>query len=187
VHEAVDEGNVLRLGQESLASAIGTSEFGASAPHTRYVDAIRRFATDPTADIIEYVLRDVLNLAAGNPDNHRRNTAFQKFPGGRIALTPLFDFAPMRLAHEGPRVTRWTDLTADLAPDWAQVAQRVCADVMHPSALLRELKKRETFVRELPQHARAAGIEEDIIAMAMNRHSGIADTLAAIPDAVAGP
>ena len=178
----MEAGEVVRLGQESLASAIGLSEFGASSPHTRYVDAIRRFATNPADEIVEYVLRDVLNLAAGNPDNHGRNTAFQKFPDGSIALTPLFDFAPMKLAHEGPRVTRWTGVTTDTTPDWTQVAEAICADVMDPAVLLSELKKREGFIRSLPEHAKTVGIDDDIIAMAMSRHIEIADTLAAIPE-----
>lgn len=49
------------------------------------------------AEIIEYVLRDVLNRAAGDTDNHGRNTALQKRTDGWIGLTPRFDFAPMEI------------------------------------------------------------------------------------------
>jgi serine/threonine-protein kinase HipA len=178
----VRDGRVLRYGQESLASAADIPEFGASVPHTRYVEAIRRHTTDPTAEIVEYVLRDVLNLAAGNIDNHGRNTALQKFPDGRIALSPVFDFAPMRLVQEGPRVTRWTDIASDVEPDWTKVAEVVCADLMDPSVLLAELKERAPFVRELPARARALGIDEIVIERAMNRHDEIADTLDAIAE-----
>lgn len=173
---------VARLGQESLASAVGTSEYGAIVPHTSYVDAIRRYSTSAEADVIEYVRRDVLNLAAGNTDNHGRNTALQKFPDGRVVLTPLFDFAPMKLVQQGgPRVTRWADITTDHAPDWVAVAEAVCGDVMDPAILLAALKDSENYIRELPVHARAVGIDEEVIAAAMSRHGEIADTLATIP------
>lgn len=177
----VKDGAVVRYGQESLASAIGTSEFGASVAHTRYVDAVRRFSSSRAADIVEYVRRDVLNLATGNTDNHGRNTAFQKFPDGRVVLTPLFDFAPMKLVQDGPRVTRWNDVTDDYAPDWVAVAESACAGVMDPAVLLGALKESEAFIRNLPSHARAVGIDEDVIAKAMSRHGEIADTLATIP------
>ena len=184
---AVVNGAVERYGQESLASSIGTSEFGASSPHTHYVNAIRKYSTSPADDIVEYVLRDVLNLAMGNTDNHGRNTAFQKHLDGRIELTPLFDFAPMKLVQNGPRVTRWSDVTNDNAPDWETVANAICGDHLDPSLLLATLKEKEDFIRELPQHAREAGIEEFIIEKAMNRHTEIADTLAAIPQPTPKP
>ena len=77
------------------------AQFGYVAAHEEYLAAIKRFCTDPAAETVEYVLRDVLNLAMGNPDNHGRNTALQKAPDGWIGLTPLFDFTPMRLDPGG--------------------------------------------------------------------------------------
>lgn len=184
---AVTRDGLMRIGQESLASAIGASEFGAREPHTKYLAAIRAYSTAPQDDVIEYVLRDVLNLAAGNTDNHGRNTAFQKFPDGRIELAPLFDFAPMTLVQEGPRVTRWNDVTTDHAPDWVAVAHAACGDGLDPEPLLAILKQSEGFIRALPQQARAVGIDDDVIASAMGRHSEIADTLAAIPSRKPSP
>jgi serine/threonine-protein kinase HipA len=88
---------VVRFGQESLVAATGVAEFGHATSHEKYIATLYRYCTDPVAEIIEYVLRDVLNRASGDTDNHGRNTALQKRPDGWIGLTPRFDFAPMEI------------------------------------------------------------------------------------------
>ena len=98
----------MRLGQESLVSAIGVADFGHVGTHEAYIDVLRQYSANPFADIVEYLKRDIANLALGNPDNHGRNSALSKHQDGTIRLSPLFDFAPMRLAKEGiVRSTRW--------------------------------------------------------------------------------
>ncbi len=49
--------------------------------------------------VIEWVRRDLLNIAFGNSDNHGRNTAFLK-TNNYISLAPIFDFAPMKADPE---------------------------------------------------------------------------------------
>jgi serine/threonine-protein kinase HipA len=67
-----------------------------------------------------------VNLALGNKDNHARNTAVQRDFNGHIALTPLYDFAPMYLHPDGiARRIRWEGNDAG-QPDWARVIDRVC-------------------------------------------------------------
>jgi hypothetical protein len=75
--------------QESIASLCGIAEFGLALSHDRIVAALAEVVSDPQAEIIEYVRRDVLNVALGNRDNHLRNTALQRFVDGTIRLTPL--------------------------------------------------------------------------------------------------
>lgn len=122
-------------GQESLVSTLGVAEFGHITSHERYLAVIQELSDDPVADTLEYVRRDMLNMATGNPDNHGRNTALRKLAGGGIRLAPLFDFAPMRLSDAAVmRVTNWACMngaapgagfdpvchaaaTADLGPD----------------------------------------------------------------------
>jgi serine/threonine-protein kinase HipA len=87
----------IRLGQESLVAAAGVAEFGYVTTHERYIETLQNFCSDPATEIVEYVLRDVLNRAMGDTDNHGRNTALQKRPDGWIGLTPRFDFTPMIL------------------------------------------------------------------------------------------
>ncbi len=122
----------------------------------------------------EYVLRDVLNLALGNPDNHGRNTALQKAPDGSVRLAPVYDFCPMRLEPSGiARATTWRCMrpahgpSRDLNPDWAEVC-RVAADgVMDPEALIQALASRADALRRMPERARASGIADAVIERAM--------------------
>jgi hypothetical protein len=65
--------------------------------------AVARFATDPRGELKELILRDVLDVALGNTDNHGRNTAVSKHLDGRIELSPIFDFSPMVLDPQRKR------------------------------------------------------------------------------------
>lgn len=106
------DGNLVRYGLESLISAMGVSDFGVSKRHQDYIAVIRKFSSQPSVDIKEYVFRDFLNVVMGNTDNHGRNTAFIKKSDTQIELSPLFDFAPMVLDDAGiPRATKWVDET----------------------------------------------------------------------------
>jgi serine/threonine-protein kinase HipA len=99
---------VLRHAQESLAMMMGLPGFGVAPPHEDVVVRLAKTCTDPAAEVLEYLKRDVMNLAFGNKDNHARNTALQRFADGHIRLTPLFDFAPMYLHPDGiARRMRW--------------------------------------------------------------------------------
>ena len=99
---------VVRLGLESLCSLAGVAEFGAPIPKERLLTSLVAHATDPISEIRELVLRDLLDRALGNTDNHARNTAVLKHTDGHIALSPLYDFAPMFLDTQGiARVCRW--------------------------------------------------------------------------------
>jgi Uncharacterized protein related to capsule biosynthesis enzymes len=76
--------------------------------------------------VLEYIKRDVANLALGNKDNHARNTAVQRDFSGGIRLTPLYDFAPMYLHPDGiARRIRWEGNDSS-APDWNRVIDKVC-------------------------------------------------------------
>lgn len=103
----VTRAGVDRLHQESAASLVGQIGFDQRPSQNELLAALRRHVTDKTATTIEFIKRDVLNLAMGNTDNHARNTAVQ-IVDGVIQLTPLFDFAPMNLDKEGiARALRW--------------------------------------------------------------------------------
>ncbi|WP_265583802.1 type II toxin-antitoxin system HipA family toxin [Chitinimonas koreensis] len=103
-------GAVTRLAQESIATLTGMPGFEAVPSHDQVCEALIRHCTDPQADLLEYIKRDIANLAFLNKDNHARNTAVQRDFDGRIALTPLYDFAPMYLHPDGiARRIRWED------------------------------------------------------------------------------
>ncbi|MDD2545125.1 MAG: HipA domain-containing protein [Burkholderiaceae bacterium] len=123
----VQQGRTVRLAQESIASLTGMPGFDKVPSHNQVCAALLRHCTHPEAEIIEYLRRDVANLALGNKDNHARNTAVQRDLNGRIALTPLFDFAPMYLHPDGiARRIRWEGESGG-QPDWNGVIDQLCA------------------------------------------------------------
>jgi serine/threonine-protein kinase HipA len=122
----VQDGQVLRLAQESIATLTGMPGFESVPTHDQVCAALLRHCTNPQAEVLEYIKRDVANLALGNKDNHARNTAVQRDFNGHIALTPLYDFAPMYLHPDGiARRIRWEGNDAG-QPDWGRVLDRVC-------------------------------------------------------------
>lgn len=176
------DGRTIRLGQESLVSAIGVADFGHVGTHEAYIDVLRRFSADPFADIVEYLKRDIANLALGNPDNHGRNSALSKHQDGTIRLSPLFDFAPMRLAKEGiVRSTRWAimrDEGRDHFPDWKQIYLELMPNPDDRKALMAEISAFAKNLRQAPDIARNAGAPRDILERAMARCIDIADSVA---------
>lgn len=171
-----EAGRVIRHGQESLVSAMGVARFGHLGHHEDYLAVIRAVSDDPAADTVEYVLRDVLNAAMGNPDNHGRNTALRKPATGGIRLAPLFDFAPMRLsATDAGRSTRWCCLNGrDLDPDWGAVCAAVAVGGLPADEMRRVLKEKAAFLRELPAIAEAHGVPRVVVERACARSAEVA-------------
>ena len=143
---------------------------------------LRRISSDPIADVIEYVLRDVLDLAMGNPDNHGRNTALRKTADGEIRLSPLFDFAPMKLsAAVIVRSTKWECMKADgrdYDPDWKVVCEAAAGDDLPADEIVKALCEKETLIRSLPDIGRRHGLSDDVIGTAFAAHEDIADAIA---------
>ena len=161
----VRAGRVIRYGQESIASLCGIGGFGAVPSHNDVCRRLGEVATDPVSAIIEYIKRDMANIALGNKDNHARNTAIQRRPDGMISLTPLFDFAPMWLHPDGiARRIRWQADDGG-APDWASVITQACdaAQVDHAKVTAR-VQMMATPMGTLLADARALGIDEHFLA-----------------------
>jgi serine/threonine-protein kinase HipA len=141
----VHGGAVTRLAQESIATLTGMPGFDAVPSHDQVCLELVRQCTSPQDEVLEYLKRDVANLALGNKDNHARNTAVQRDFNGHIALTPLYDFAPMYLHPDGiARRIRWENNDAG-QPDWARVLDRVC-DLAEP--IKKPRRKAALIVRE---------------------------------------
>lgn len=122
----ITNGKILRNGQESLYSLAGISEFGKAMQNEQFCKVIACYASNPQQEVIEFICRDILNVAMGNTDNHGRNTAMQYLPNGKAQLTPLFDFAPMILDDSGiSRVCRWKNADNGGYPDWSKVISDV--------------------------------------------------------------
>lgn len=121
------QGTVVRLAQESIATLAGMPGFESVPSHDKVCLALIRHCSNPQDEVLEYLKRDIANLALGNKDNHARNTAVQRDFNCGIALSPLYDFAPMYLHPDGiARRIRWQDNDGG-KPDWSRVLDRVCA------------------------------------------------------------
>lgn len=177
---SVRDGMVLLHGQESLVSALGVAAFGHLAWHEDYLSVIRAVSDDPVADTLEYVLRDLLNAAMGNPDNHGRNSALHKPATGGVRLSPLYDFAPMRLSAAGVgRSTRWRCLDGrGIDPDWGRIADAVAFDGLPADRVRQVLLSKLPLLRDLTRLGRdldvpplvvARAFQGDVVADALER------------------
>lgn len=125
------------------------------------------FKLDKTAFVIEWVKRDLLNIAFGNSDNHGRNTAFLRGEHS-IWLSPIYDFAPMKADPEGiARSMIWQNdngQTLELGGHYNFIA--ICeslADLIEPSVLLDELKQTAEQLVDLPKRLQQRGVSEKIL------------------------
>jgi len=162
----VSGGVVTRLAQESIATLTGMPGFDAVPTHDQVCEALMRHCTNPQDAVLEYIKRDIANLAMLNKDNHARNTAVQRDFDGHIALTPVYDFAPMYLHPDGiARRIRWEN-NDDGQPDWHRVVDRVCElgpSLVTRAALVAGLKAMEPALREIAQHGETMGLETAVI------------------------
>lgn len=169
---------VLRLGLESLYALAGVAEFGASTPKEMLADAVARFATDPARELRELLLRDVLDVALGNTDNHGRNTSVLEHPDGRVEIAPLYDFAPMVLDPQGiARVCRWRTEDAGF-PDYARVVEGLGrAHALDIAATKRWLVELGDRMAELPAMMREEGVPDRVSAVLDTRVARVAEAL----------
>ena len=161
----VDGRGVTRLAQESIASFTGRVGFEQLPSHDEVCIRLAEVATDPEVEVLEYLKRDVANLALGNKDNHARNTAVQRRFDGSIGLTPLYDFAPMYLHPDGiARRVRWKGNDGG-APDWGKVLDAVAASCALERDRLRDgMKALGQRLSGLIDHGRLVGVDADILA-----------------------
>lgn len=166
-----DGGKEVRLGVESMYSICGVVD-SASTPirHEHVLVELAKHATDFPTEFVEYVRRDLFNIALGNRDNHGRNTALLKDVDGTMALAPLFDFGPSFLdARAIARVIHWDGETTGATRGWPHVIANLCTRFeeagLEPPRTLFEQAIRQTLpqLRQLPAIMRDCGIDETII------------------------
>lgn len=173
---AIVDDTLTHFGLESIASLLNAQP-GAFLNHfdtlrstvrclSRMHNVIEQMETfDRAAFVIEWVKRDFLNVAFGNSDNHARNTALLKQPG-RVWLSPIYDFAPMKADPEGViRTLQWGSPYEEGGNfDWHGIANAL-ADLVEPEQLLNELG---TLVRQLVglrDRLHQRGVSERLLAM----------------------
>ncbi len=159
---AAIDGHVARFGMHSLYALANIPGYGATVRHEVFCRALANVASDPARELREYLLRDILNLALRNTDNHGRNTAVLR-GGNEIALSPVFDFAPMFLDPEGiNRVCRWEDERPGNQPEWGAVCEKLNY-VLDPTEARKWLVTLSDKVRRLPDVMRECRVDDDII------------------------
>lgn len=120
---------------------------------------------DSEAFVLEWVKRDLLNIAFGNSDNHGRNTALLKRPEGSW-LAPIYDFAPMKADPEGvTRTTQWgPPLEVGGEYNWAAIADSL-ADLVAPERTMDELRTLAAGLEGLDERLAARGVPARILDM----------------------
>jgi serine/threonine-protein kinase HipA len=161
---AIENGAVVRLHQESLASLAGHRSFGIRTIHFDLINAFLPVVTDPVNEVIEYIKRDLLNLAIRNTDNHARNTAVQQLDDGTVWLTPVFDIAPMFLDREMiVRSSRWLNKHGQVINHFADVIEELPLENEEKNAVMLAIKLFSKVVEDLPLTMEACGVDADII------------------------
>jgi serine/threonine-protein kinase HipA len=178
------EGRLYRLHQESLASVCDLRGFGLPKSQQTLLRGLRTVVTDPLGETIEFMLRDVLNLAMRNTDNHARNTAVQRLPGGTVQLTPLFDFAPMFLDPEIiPRSCHWQASDGKVQRVWTEIVEGLEVDDRERGAIAKALHHFAPRMAALAEIAKDCGVEAQVIEpcrMTIDAQAQQLDALAAL-------
>lgn len=174
----VSEGKVIRHAQESIASLCKLPGFGVAPTHNEACARLAEVATDPLAEVVEYLRRDIANVALGNKDNHARNTAIQRRHDGVIALTPVFDFSPMVLHPDGiARRMRW-DTDDGGSPTWASAARQAStATGLALDPIVDALREMAAPMRELARYALHVGVDQALVDRLLPTMSNIAGQL----------
>lgn len=159
---SVINGHLIRRSMHSMYTLAGITGYGLAVQHDIYCMALAKTVADPAQEIREYILRDILNLALLNTDNHGRNTAVLRIDG-KIELSPLFDFAPMFLDPEGiGRLSRWEDERPGDQPQWGKICEKL-SYAMDPGETRKWLFGQANAVKRLPETMQACHVDDDII------------------------
>lgn len=153
-----------RLPQETLASLAGVRGFGIPVSMFSLVEAFRAHVSDPVGEIIEFMRRDVLNMAMRNTDNHARNTSVQRLPDGTVRLTPVYDFAPMYLDREViVRSCRWKTTEKHDVSNLDEIIGALNISESEKHDVAAGLRDFARLVADLPEIMSDCGVDKEII------------------------
>lgn len=163
-----EQGNFQRYAVESVYSMMKKSA-GTSLKHENcihyIIDLINKnnLAFDVQGFVIEWLRRDLLNIAFGNSDNHGRNTAFLRYKN-EIKLAPIYDFAPMKADPDGiVRTIKWqTPLELGGEFDFEQICQSLDTYI-EPTQLHQALQETAEQLIDLKTRLKKRGVPKDIL------------------------
>ncbi|WP_445773519.1 type II toxin-antitoxin system HipA family toxin [Shewanella sp.] len=157
-----------RFGLESIFSVLNEPA-GSYLNHFMVIRSVcsvlqKQSNTFNTADFVcEWLTRDLLNIAFGNSDNHGRNTALLKQPNN-IWLSPIYDFAPMKLDPENvTRTTKWDPPFEEGGEYRWQAITDELNDLCPRETSLLALKKTAEKLVGLQQRLHARGVPERVL------------------------
>ncbi|MAZ05742.1 HipA domain-containing protein [uncultured Marinobacter sp.] len=164
--EMVD-GELVCHGVESVYSIMGRIGDGSGLDHAEVISKLQTCVTwpaNPDRLLADYLVRDILNTAIGNRDNHGRNTSIIK-RDRHIELSPAYDLAPMVLDPEAiARTTLWPRKlrSGTLEPDYPSIINALSAD---PGEVTRgvvdQLEQLTGLKQELAKHGAPAEMLEN--------------------------
>jgi len=143
------QGQLMLHGMESVYSVLSKPPATAMRHLDVVAQIVTKFAKFPNFDaqqfVREWLIRDFLNVVFGNTDNHGRNSAFLKTQTS-LALSPVFDFAPMKADPEGSmRTITWgPPLEEGGNFNWQAITQNLeqtVPDAANADSLLREIQQ----------------------------------------------
>jgi len=180
----------VRLGVESLYSITGVIDSAMSAVrHHDVLIALAGCTSNFEPELLEYVHRDLLNIALGNRDNHGRNGAVLKMTDGTMRLAPLYDFGPSFLDGRAiARVIRW-DGEEPGSRDWNRIIANLATRLEEAQVPFRNWRWLEDRLRAfavkldgLPAVMSECGVASGIIQQRRHEIESLADELRALKD-----
>lgn len=160
---------VMRHAQESLVSLAGLID-PEETTHNLVLETLRQFVASPCQATLEYIRRDVMNLAMGNMDSDPYNTAVQTIHN-EVRLSPLYDFSPTYLDGDGASCSlKWVNDDGNEVKNWADILEALPFPQEEKSALRRELRAFGKRMENLEKLIEQYGISDDI---AMDRYYGV--------------
>lgn len=76
-----------------ILGAVGERKYTMANTET-VLNMVRRFSTDPRADLLEAFRRVAVDVLIGNGDNHLKNWSFWFPAAGQVRLSPAYDVVP---------------------------------------------------------------------------------------------
>ena len=159
----VSGNHVIRHATESLVSLCGIADETVMPSQNTVLDTLRHFTSDPAGTTLEYVKRDMLNVALGNTDNHPHNTAILS-SGKQTELAPLYDFSPSHLMTDDiARSLEWVDERGEILDDWGEIIRRIAIPEAEREYFDKGIRDFTEKLAGLEDRMKNAGIDDDII------------------------
>ena len=154
---------VIRHAMESLVSLCNITDESVMPSQNTVLDTLRHFASDPAGTTLEYVKRDMLNVALGNTDNHPHNTAILS-SDKQTVLAPLYDFSPSHLMTDDiARSLEWVDERGEILDDWGEIIRRIAIPEAERDCFDKGIRDFTEKLGTLEERMKSAGIDDDII------------------------